>query len=57
MHIFKISKIIFSKKFKKNIFNNLKFTNKFYLQAVNKIYLIDQQNKAFYLLYTKIEKI
>lgn len=55
-HIFISSKIALSKKFKKNIFNNLEFTDRLCLLAVNEVYLVEQLGKAFYLLYAKIKK-
>lgn len=41
-HIFTSLEITFSKKFKKNILDNSKFTNRLYLLAIIEIYLVDQ---------------
>ena len=44
IYIFFINfKIIFWKNFKKTIFNNLKYTNCFYLLDINKIYYINEK--------------
>lgn len=55
-YLFTSSKITLFKKFKKNIFDDTKFTDQLYLSSIGKIRLIDQWQKIFCLLYTKITK-
>lgn len=57
MYIFTSLEIALSKKFEKNALDNLEFTNWLFLFAIDKIYLVDQWEKTFCPLYTKIEKI
>lgn len=56
-YLFISLKIIFFKKFKKNIFDNPEFTDWLCLLAINEIDLDDQWEKAFHPLYTEIEKV
>ena len=57
IHIFTSPEIVLSKKFKKNILDDPEFTDRFCLLVVDEIHLIDQWEKAFHSLYTKIEKV
>lgn len=56
-HFFTSSEIALFKKFKKNIFNDLEFTDWLCLHVVDEIYLVDQWEKAFCPLYAEIEKV
>lgn len=54
IHIFTSSEISFSRKFKKNIFDNSLFMDFFYLLIINKIHLIKKQDKGYQLLNDEI---
>lgn len=56
-YIFIRLEIALSKKFKQNILNCYFFTKCLYLLAVNKIHLVEKQNKDFWPMYAKIEKV
>lgn len=56
-YIFTHFEIIFSKKFKKYIFNNLEFIVRLYLLVIKQIYFIEKWDQVFWLLYTEIKKV
>lgn len=56
-HVFTSSEIALSKKFKNNILNQSFFTNCLCLLVIDEIHLIEEQNKNFQSMYTKIEKV
>lgn len=56
-HVFTSPKMVFSKKFKKNILDKFLFTDCFYLFTIDKIHLVKKQNKVFQPVYTEIEKV
>lgn len=47
IHIFTSLEIALSKKFKKNILDDLDFTNRLCLLAIDEIYFVDQWGQAF----------
>lgn len=56
-HLFTSPKIALSMKFKKNLLDNTHFSERFQFLTIDEIYLVEQQNKIFRLLYAEIEKI
>lgn len=56
-YIFISLEIAFSKKFKKNVLDNPKFTDWLFLLTIDEVHLVDQWRKAFHLLYAKIKKV
>lgn len=57
IHVFTSLEITLSKKFKKHILDQNKFINRLWLLAIDEIHLVDEWEKQFRPLYTKIQKI
>ncbi len=56
-YVFTNPKIAIFMKYKKCVFNHSSFTNHFCLLTVDEIYLVEEWDKNFRLIYAKIEKI
>lgn len=56
-HIFTSPEITLSKKFKQNILDNYRFTDRLCLMAIDEIHLVDEWGQAFRPMYAEIEKV
>lgn len=57
IHIFTSLKIAISKKFKKYLLDHSFFTDCFCLLAIDETHFVEEWDKCFQLIYTKIEKV